>query len=150
MNCFTAWTRQSHCTTNKMPFRNEITEFLGHFVDSEWITVNDDNMKKIRDAKRPTTKKEVRSFMGLANYYRDFIPSFMAIQPSTDLTRKKQPTRVHWGDSQERASDSAKKLMERPILRPPDYSKPFVLRTDASNCRLSCLDARAWWLHPVA
>ena len=48
-----------------------------------------ENLENIRHAKRPTTKKEVRSFLGLANYYRDHIPSFAAIAASlSNLTRK--------------------------------------------------------------
>ena len=45
-------------------------EFLGHQVSFDWITVKDDSLEKIRMAQRPTTKKEVRSFLGLVNYYR--------------------------------------------------------------------------------
>ena len=122
----------------KCLFGTESIEFLGHQVGSEWITVNDDNLDKIRNAKRPTTKKEVRSFLGLVNYYREHIPSFATIAaPLSDLTKKGLPNRVQWGDAQERAfATLQEKLLERPILRLPDHSRPFVLRTDASNCGL--------------
>jgi len=59
---------------------------LGHSIGPNWITPNDDNLEKIRTAKRPDTKREVKSFFGLLNYYRDFIPSFAA--PLSDLTKK--------------------------------------------------------------
>ena len=78
-------------------------------------------------------KKQVRSFMGLAGYYRDFIPNFAAIAAIlSDLTRKGQPSKVEWGDTQEKAYQTIKILLTiDPILRLPDPEKTFVLRTDA-------------------
>ena len=53
------------------------------------VSINEENLEKIRRAKRPTTKKEVWSFLDLANYYRDHIPSFAAIAaPLSDLTKR--------------------------------------------------------------
>ena len=49
-------------------------EFLGHSIAENCISINKENLKKIRSAKRPATNKEVRSFLGLANYYRDHMP----------------------------------------------------------------------------
>ena len=78
-------------------------------------------------------KKQFRSFMGLAGYYRDFIPNFAAIAAIlSDLTRKGQPSKVEWGDTQEKAYQTIKILLTiDPILRLPDPEKTFVLRTDA-------------------
>ena len=71
----------------KCVFGAKSVEFLGHQVGFDWITVNDDNLEKIRMAQRLTTKKEVRSFLGLVNYYRAHIPLFAAISaPLSDLT----------------------------------------------------------------
>ena len=71
--------------------------------------------------------------MGLAGYYRDFIPNFAAIAAIlSDLTRKGQPSKVEWGDTQEKAYQTIKILLTiDPILRLPDPEKTFVLRTDA-------------------
>ena len=88
----------------KCVFGAKSVEFLGHQVSCDWITVNDDNLEKIRMAQRPATKKEVRSFWELVNYYRAHIPSFAAIsEPLSNLTRKGQPNKVQWGEAQERA-----------------------------------------------
>ena len=58
-------------------------------------------MEKIKYDPKPSTKKQVRSFMGLAGYYKDFIPNFAAIAaPLSDLTRKGQPNKVEWGEAQ--------------------------------------------------
>ena len=54
-------------------------EYLGHQVGGDVITLNLDNLEKIRNTPRPTTKKQVRSFLGLVGYYRDHIPAFAEI-----------------------------------------------------------------------
>ena len=64
-------------------------EFLGHQVGGDVITPSRDNLEKVRNTPRPTTKKQVRSFLGLVGYYRDHIPAFAEIStPLTDLLKK--------------------------------------------------------------
>ena len=110
-------------------------DFLGHQLQPGLIGLHEDNVAKIRTAPRPTTKKQVRSFMGLAGYYRDFIPNFAAIAaPLSDLTRKGQPSKVGWSDAHEKAYQTIKIILTSdPVLRLPDPEKIFVLRTDASD-----------------
>ena len=98
-------------------------------------------LDKIQKSERPTTKKEVRSFIGLVSYYRAFIPNCSEIAvPLTDLTRKGQPTKVKWGEAQERSYQTLKSLLEKPpILQLPDMSKVFVVRTDASDRGIGCI-----------
>ena len=93
-------------------------------------------MTKIRAAPRPTTKKQIRSFMGLAGYYHgDFIPNFAALAaPLSDLTRKGQPNKVEWSEAQEKAYQSIKVILTKePVLRLPDPTKTYFLQTDASD-----------------
>ena len=71
---------------SKCVFGAESVEFLGHFICRDWIAINEDNLEKIRTARRPTTKKEVGSFLGLANYCSSHIPTFAAAL--TNLTCK--------------------------------------------------------------
>ena len=110
-------------------------DFLGHQLQPGLIGLHEDNVAKIRTAPRPTTKKQVRSFMGLAGYYRDFIPNFAAIAALlSDLTRKGQPSKVGWSDAHEKAYQTIKIILTSdPVLRLPDPEKTFVLRTDASD-----------------
>lgn len=110
-------------------------DFLGHRLEQGMIGLHQENVEKINDASRPSTKKQVRSFMGLAGYYRDFFPNFAAIAaPLSDLTRKGQPNKVEWGEAQERAYQTIKSyLSSEPILRLPEPSKTYFLRTHASN-----------------
>ena len=110
-------------------------EFLRHSIGENCISINEENLEKIRGVKRPTKKKEVRSFLGLANYYRDQILSFAAIAaPLSDLTKKGLPESVRGEEAQEEAFVTLREsLVRRPILRLPNH-KTFILRTDASNC----------------
>ena len=110
-------------------------DFLGHRLEQGMLGLHEENVEKIKNAPRPGTKKQVRSFVGLAGYYRDFIPNFAAIAaPLSDLTRKGQPTRVEWGQAKEKAYQTIKfHLTNEPILRLPDPVKTYYLQTDASN-----------------
>ena len=120
---------------SKCIFGVDSIDFLGHQLQHGLIGLQEDNVAKIRNAPRPTTKKQVRSFLGLAGYYRDFIPNFAAVAaPLSDLTRKGQPSKVEWDQPQEKAYQTIKILLTSdPILRLPDPEKTFVLRTDASD-----------------
>ena len=92
---------------SKCVFGAESFELLGHYIGGDWITINEDNLEKICTARRSTIKKKVRSFWGLANYYRAHIPTFAAVAaPLTDLTRKGQPNKIQWGQAQEKAFSS--------------------------------------------
>ena len=112
-------------------------EFLGHQVGGDVFTPSRDNLEKVRNTSRPTTKKQVRSFLGLVGYYRDHIhvPAFAEISaPLTDLLKKGKAKHIQWSEAQERACSLLKEyLLQEPVLKPPDLSKPFVLWTDASG-----------------
>ena len=110
-------------------------EFLDHQVGGEVITPSRDNLEKVRNTPRPTTKKQVKSFWGLVGYYRDHIPAFADISaPLTDLLKKGKAEHIQWSEAQERAYSLLKEyLLQEPVLKLPDLSKPFVLWTDASG-----------------
>ena len=92
-----------------------------------------DKVQAINEWEPPKNTSELRSFLGLANYYRRFIKSYSArTAPLTDLLKKK--VQWHWGPECQGAFDDLKKaVIEEPILALPDYSKPFELHTDASD-----------------
>ena len=110
-------------------------DFLGHHIGGGEISLQEYNVEKVRQAERPTSKKQVRSFLGLTGFYRNYIPNYSTIAaPLTDLTKKGSPNRVVWGDPQERAFVTLKQhLTSYPVLKLPDMSKPYILRTDASD-----------------
>jgi hypothetical protein len=109
--------------------------YLGHTLSEDTLTPDSTKVEQLRNAARPTTKTEVRSFLGLAGYYRKYVANFSAIaSPLTDLTRKKSPTKVIWTDACERAFQTLKdRLTSDAIVKLPDVTKDFVLRTDASD-----------------
>ena len=98
-------------------------------------------MAKIRDAKPPTTKRELRSFLGLAGYYRKFVPNFATLAlPLTDKTRGKEPDKVIWTPQCQSAFEElCRHLTSEPILRLADQDKSFTLRTDASGVGLGAV-----------
>ena len=92
--------------------------------------MEDDKLEKIRNAERPKTKKQVRAFLGLAGYYRRFIPAFSDVAaPLTDFTKKGRPTHVDWQEEHEHSFKTLKDMLIRsPILR-----LPFTLQADAKD-----------------
>eukprot|EP00795_Rhopilema_esculentum_P005569 gene5569-9573_t len=109
--------------------------YLGHIVGNGKVRPEADKVKAVRDFLRPESKKQVRSFLGLTGYYRKFIPSYANIAaPLTDLTKKEVKGTIQWTDDCENAFRRLKKaLRSSPVLRSPDYSKEFLLQTDASD-----------------
>lgn len=98
-------------------------------------------MKAIHEYPRPMSKNQVRAFLGLAGYYRCFIPCFSSLaSPVTDLTKKGQPDKVQWSPAAEEAFQNQKTAMfSFPVLHTPDFSQP----TDFSHSPNQCLRYRA-------
>ncbi|XP_013382645.1 uncharacterized protein LOC106153310 [Lingula anatina] len=113
----------------------QTVNFVGHQIGEGKVAMETEKVDRLRNAPRPQTKKQVRSFIGLAGYYRKFIPNFSELSaPLTDLTKKGEPTVVRWEEPQECAFQTLRKLLiSAPILRMPDFSRSFILRTDASD-----------------
>ena len=106
-------------------------DFLGHRIGARYITPQEAKISAVANFCCPTTKKDVRSFLGLAEYYRRYIRNFSGIAaPLSDLTVAIAPDKVEWTPSCQQA---LKVLTSSPVLSPPDYDLPFVLLTDASD-----------------
>ena len=132
---------------------SEIT-FLGHRVSGEGLKPKLDSVDKILETSVPSTKKQVRSFLGLIGFYRKYIPNFAAIAcPLTDLTRKGAPNEVEWSEAQQKAFETLKSAVANPpILKLPDFNQVFVLQTDASNVGIGAmlLQEEGGIKHPIA
>ena len=128
-------------------FQTSVT-FLGHILSANGVSPNPEKVAKIKDWPTPKTPKEVHSFIGLASYYRSFIPNFTKwagplhalIVPASfkqkickgEMKKSKLPE-FQWTPACQEGFEQLKKaLTEAPILAYPDYSKPFILETDAS------------------
>ena len=113
--------------------------FLGHIVSAERIKVDDQKIEVVKNWPRPTTPTEVRSFLGLAGYYRKFIEGFSSIAaPLNKLTKKS--AKFEWSDSCEHSFQELKNgLITAPVLTLPEGSEGYVIYCDASRIGLRCV-----------
>ena len=116
----------------KCKFLKSSIEFLGHIVDSNGIHTTNAKIKAVQKFPTPNSVDQVRSFLGLAGYYRAFVQNFSSIaSPLTQLLEKDVP--FQWNDAQQQSFHALKHaLTHSPVLAFPDYSLPFVMYTDAS------------------
>ncbi len=136
-------------------FKKEI-KFLGHVVTPEGVKPDPDKIKKVLALDVPTNVYEVRAFLGLLNYFRRYIHHYAKLaRPLIDLTkgnisRRKAPRAlVTLNHEQLKAFEALKKaLSEAPVLRLPDFKKPFQLITDASDYALGAILLQEG--HPIA
>lgn len=107
--------------------------FLGHYVSGEGLEVDKSKIQTIVDWPAPTNVEGVRSFLGMAGYYRKFVKNFSRIAlPLTLLLQ--QSTSFLWDRPQQLAFDTLKKaLSSTPILILPNPALPYTVTTDAST-----------------
>jgi hypothetical protein len=113
--------------------------FLGHVINQYGISVDPSKVATIVEWERLTNVKEVRSFLGMAGYYRRFVKNFSIIaNPLTKLTQKN--VKFVWTQECEHAFQVLKeKLVTAPILTLPDPDKRFTVYLDASRVGLGCV-----------
>ena len=113
--------------------------FLRHVVSKEGIRVDPTKIEAIRDWDRPTSVTEVRSFVGLASYYRHFVEGFSTI--ATHLTRlTRQDIPFVWSEECEMSFLKLKELLtSAPILTLPIEGEGFTIYCDASGVGVGCV-----------
>jgi hypothetical protein len=96
-------------------------------------------VREVLDWKPPRTLHQVRNILGLADYYRRFIPNFSKIaKPIADLLKKEE--KFFWNVERDEAFQTLKKLLATsPVLAQPDNAKSFDVYCDASGTRLGCV-----------
>ncbi|KAI3514654.1 hypothetical protein L1887_13250 [Cichorium endivia] len=114
-------------------------QFLGHVVNKDGIKVDPAKIEAVMNWEKPKNPTEIRSFLGLAGYYRRFIEGFSKIAcPLTLLTKKNE--KFVWTDKQEEAFELLKKkLCEAPILSLPEGTEDFAVYSDASGLGIGCV-----------
>lgn len=148
-------------------FRGEVAH-LGHIVSEKGVMVDPSKVERIKSWPTPQNGSELRSFLGLASYYRRFVPDFTRltaplhalIGQKSQKKRKRKPEKTMldpkfvWTD---KAEESFQKLKERlsstPVLTYPKFGKEFVLEVDASLKGLGACLSQAdenGHLHPIS
>jgi len=119
---------------SKCTFLLQRVSFLGHILSASGVEVDPEKIAAMVNYPQPNTKKQLRSFLGLCNYYHPFIHGFsVTAAPLYGLLAKSNPT-WNWGAAHETAFQALKEVLTRaPILQQPDYLRPFIIVSDASR-----------------
>ena len=127
--------REAKLTINlmKSEFGKATVKYLGHIVGQGQVRPLDAKIQTIAKFPIPTSRKELARFLGMAGYYRNFCLNFSDIAaPLTNLLSKK--VKFVWTDDCQMAFDKVKLLLQKsPVLKSPDYEKPFKLIIDSSD-----------------
>jgi hypothetical protein len=130
---------QLYAKLSKCEFWLEKVAFLGHILTAEGIEVDPSKVEAVSKWRQPTNVSEVRSFLGMAGYYRRFIKGFSSIaRPMTELLKKDH--KFVWTPKCEGSFQVIKeKLTTAPVLSLPDIHQDFVVFYDASRQGLGCV-----------
>jgi hypothetical protein len=124
---------------SKCEFWLASVKFLGHTISKDGISVDPSKVQEVMDWKPPKSVHQIRSFLGLAGYYRRFIPDFSRIAKlMTELLKK--GVKFVWSEECDQSFHTLRKhLTLAPVLTQPDMSKPFEVFCDASGTGLGCV-----------
>jgi hypothetical protein len=124
---------------SKWEFWLKSVKFLGHTISQDGISVDPSKVQEVMDWKPPKSVHQIRSFLGLMEYYRRFIPDFSRIaKPMTELLKK--GVKFVWSEACEKAFHTLRQhLTSAPVLVQSDNSKPFEVFCDASGTGLGCV-----------
>uniref|UniRef100_A0A1B0EZ71 RNA-directed DNA polymerase n=1 Tax=Phlebotomus papatasi TaxID=29031 RepID=A0A1B0EZ71_PHLPP len=119
---------------DKSKFCAERLGYLGYVLSPKGIGTNEYKIGAILHFPDPMSVTQLRQFLGMVGWFRRFIPHFASIaKPLTDLL-KGSPRGIVWNDKAEQSFTELKKLLtSAPILKLPDYSQPFTVRSYASD-----------------
>jgi hypothetical protein len=137
-----------YANLKKCSFCLDKVVFLGFVVGAKGIAVDEENVKAIKKWPTPKSITEVRSFHGLASFYRRFVKDFSTLAaPLTEIVKKS--VGFKWGSEQDRAFIEIKeRLCGAPLLALPDFSKTFEIECDASGIGIRAVLMQEKW--PIA
>lgn len=131
-------TNRLYAKQEKCQFGVEQVNYLGHVISWAGVQVDQSKVAAVNAWPIPTTTKQVRGFLGLAGYYRKFIRGFGGLaEPLTRLLNKEG---FQWTPAASDAFNKLKQaLMSPPILRLPDFTKPFLIESDACGTGIGAI-----------
>jgi len=107
--------------------------FLGVVIGPKGIEMEEEKVDRVLSWPEPKNVKDVRKFLGLANYYRRFIKDFAQVARSINILTRKD-VKWQWGVEQQKAFDELKRVFTmKPVLAALDLDKEFRVEADASN-----------------
>jgi len=107
--------------------------FLGVVIGPNGIEMEKEKVDRVLSWPKPKNVKDIRKFLGLANYYRRFIKNFAQVARPMNALMKKD-VKWQWGQEQQKAFDKLKKIfIMKPVLAAPDLDKKFRVEADTSN-----------------
>nr|AAM74397.1 Putative retroelement [Oryza sativa Japonica Group] len=130
---------QLYAKFSKCDFWLTEVKFLGHVITAQGVAVDPSNVESVTKWTPPKTVSQIRSFLGLAGYYRRFIENFSRIaRPMTQLLKKDE--KFKWtAECDKSFEELKKKLVSAPVLILPDPMKDFQVYCDASRHGLGCV-----------
>lgn len=124
---------------DKCHFLRRKVVYLGHVISENGVQPDPDKIRAVKEFPIPKSKKNVKQFMGLANYYRRFIHNMAKIAKPLNDTLKKS-SQFKWTEQCQAAFDTLREILcEDLILQYPDFNKPFIVTTDSSDYALGAV-----------
>jgi hypothetical protein len=118
---------------SKCSFAQQQINYLGHTISAAGVSTDSSKVQDVKDWPTPANIKELRGFLGLSGYYRKFVRNYgLLSKPLSNMLRKGVP--FCWTPEAESAFQALKEaLITAPVLALPDFSRQFIVETDASD-----------------
>lgn len=122
---------------DKCEFLRKEVCYLGHIISADGVRLDPTKILAVKNFPRPRSQKNIRQFLGLADYYRKFIHRFSQIaKPLTNLLKKS--TEFEWGEQQQTTFETLRdKSCEEPVLQYLNQHQPYVVTTDGSGIAIT-------------